>query len=195
MSAHRPLHITLLSKAHLQSGRVSEMMGEAAVTLDTFSRTLGWRRRAIKEWELLNASEDQNSMAAVAMLKAYCDGVNEYIQQAIAAGGKGNMLNGGPLTMFFMLLGIDPVRCTCFCVAPAAPTFSLCRLISAPGAVAARGHARYSTCTVLPDESRWTTPGDPAAAGKHYRRERRTALVSDKPRPCDRRGVAPHAPQ
>ena len=36
------------------------------------------------------------------------DGVNEFIQKATAAGGKGNMLNGGPLPMLFMLLGIDP---------------------------------------------------------------------------------------
>jgi len=90
------------------AGRVSEMMGPAALTVDTFARTLGWSRRAAEEWQLLLASADPNAVKAVAMLTAYCDGVNAFIQQATAQGGKGNMLNGGPLPMFFMLLGIDP---------------------------------------------------------------------------------------
>ena len=90
------------------AGRVSEMMGPVALTVDKFARTLGWSRRAAEEWRLLCSSDDANSTKAVAMLRAYCDGVNAFIDQAAAQGGRGNMLNGGPLPFFFMLLKIDP---------------------------------------------------------------------------------------
>ena len=90
------------------AGRVSELMGPGALTVDKFARTLGWSRRAAEEWRLLCQSEDPNATRAVAMLTAYCDGVNAFIDQAAAEGGRGNMLNAGRLPFFFMLLKVDP---------------------------------------------------------------------------------------
>jgi penicillin amidase len=54
------------------SGRLSEVLGEAALESDRFIRTVGWHRTAARELELL----DQASMAA---LEAYAEGVNAYI--------------------------------------------------------------------------------------------------------------------
>ena len=63
------------------AGRVSEMMGPSALTVDRFARTLGWSRRAANEWQLLCKSKEPNAMKAVAMLSAYCEGVNAFIEK------------------------------------------------------------------------------------------------------------------
>ncbi|MCL5428542.1 MAG: penicillin acylase family protein [Chloroflexi bacterium] len=57
---------------HTSAGRLSEMLGDATLDIDTFLRTLGWERVAKQELEML----DTQSMA---MLEAYSAGVNAYL--------------------------------------------------------------------------------------------------------------------
>ncbi|MBC7223723.1 MAG: penicillin acylase family protein [Anaerolineae bacterium] len=56
------------------SGRLSEVLGKAALEDDKFIRTVGWHRTAAREVELL----DPESRAA---LEAYAEGVNAYIAE------------------------------------------------------------------------------------------------------------------
>ncbi|GAB4462883.1 MAG: penicillin acylase family protein [Anaerolineales bacterium] len=58
---------------HIGSGTLSEMFGEGQAETDSFLRTLGWRRVAEQEYEML-------SPEAKAIVQAYTDGVNAYIK-------------------------------------------------------------------------------------------------------------------
>jgi penicillin amidase len=60
-------------RRHLTAGRLSELFGASQVETDTFIRTLGWRRVAQAELQLLSASTRR-------YLDAYADGVNAYLQ-------------------------------------------------------------------------------------------------------------------
>jgi penicillin amidase len=62
-------------RRHVASGRLSELLGDVpeARTADTVIRTLGWREVAEEEWDLLG-SESR------ALLQAYADGVNTYLE-------------------------------------------------------------------------------------------------------------------
>src|SRR5690606_6843953 len=55
------------------AGRLSELVGSGGLETDRFVRTLGWRRVAEQEWELL-APETRT------MLQDYARGVNAYIE-------------------------------------------------------------------------------------------------------------------
>ncbi|GAA4421331.1 penicillin acylase family protein [Georgenia halophila] len=61
-------------RRHVTAGRLSELVGEneAALNADLVVRTLGWRRVAEQEWELL-------SDEARSLYEAYAEGVNSYI--------------------------------------------------------------------------------------------------------------------
>src|SRR5699024_8170009 len=61
-------------RRHLTSGRMAELVGDVptAVSADKAIRTMGWRRVAEAEWELLNPQTR-------AYLEAYADGVNAYL--------------------------------------------------------------------------------------------------------------------
>lgn len=59
-------------RRHVTSGRLSELFGESQLGTDTFLRTLGWRKVAEQELELL--SEETR-----AYYEAYADGVNAYL--------------------------------------------------------------------------------------------------------------------
>jgi penicillin amidase len=59
---------------HIGSGRLSEMFGEGQVETDMFLRTLGWRQTAEAEYAALGPESK-------AILDAYTEGVNAYIQQ------------------------------------------------------------------------------------------------------------------
>jgi penicillin amidase len=59
---------------HIGSGRLSEMFGKSQVETDSFLRTLGWRQLAEQEW----AGLDPESKA---ILSAYSDGVNAYLNE------------------------------------------------------------------------------------------------------------------
>lgn len=59
-------------RRHVTAGRLAELVGEAGLDTDRVIRTLGWRRVAEQEWQLL-------SPEARSYLQAYADGVNAYI--------------------------------------------------------------------------------------------------------------------
>ncbi|SEE94082.1 penicillin amidase [Ruania alba] len=63
-------------RRHLTAGRLAELVGdvETAITADQVIRTMGWRRVAEQEWDLL---EPQSRT----YLTAYADGVNAYISE------------------------------------------------------------------------------------------------------------------
>lgn len=58
---------------HVGSGNVSEMFGDGQLGTDKFLRTLGWKQVAEKEYALLSPDSQ-------AILQAYSEGVNAYIQ-------------------------------------------------------------------------------------------------------------------
>ncbi|TVP70532.1 MAG: penicillin acylase family protein [Nitriliruptor sp.] len=60
-------------RRHVTAGRVAELLGADAVDTDRFIRTLGWRRVAEAELDLLE--ED-----TLAMLEAYAEGVNAWVE-------------------------------------------------------------------------------------------------------------------
>lgn len=74
------------------SGRLSEVMGGGMLATDKFFRTLTLRRAA-------EASVPELSPETVSILSAYAEGVNAFIEQAVASGG---------LSPEFTLLGYQP---------------------------------------------------------------------------------------
>ena len=60
-------------RRHVTAGRVSELFGSSSLGTDRFIRTLGWRRVAEQEVDLLDAPTRL-------MLEAYADGVNAWMQ-------------------------------------------------------------------------------------------------------------------
>ncbi|MCM3662239.1 penicillin acylase family protein [Georgenia satyanarayanai] len=67
-------------RRHVTAGRVSELVGENenALAADRVIRTLGWRRVAEQEWDLL--SEESR-----ALFEAYAEGVNAYLDSREAS--------------------------------------------------------------------------------------------------------------
>lgn len=61
-------------RRHITAGRLSEMFGESQVETDSFLRTLGWRKIAEQEVEML-------SDRSLQILDAYSAGVNAYISE------------------------------------------------------------------------------------------------------------------
>jgi penicillin G amidase len=59
-------------RRHVTAGRISELLGEKTVETDMLIRTMGWRRVAAQEYDLLAPSTR-------AYLDAYSDGVNAYL--------------------------------------------------------------------------------------------------------------------
>lgn len=60
------------TRRRLAAGRLSELLGESQVATDTFARTLGWRRVAEAELELI-------SQRSRLYLESYAAGVNAYL--------------------------------------------------------------------------------------------------------------------
>ncbi|WP_152361343.1 penicillin acylase family protein [Microlunatus speluncae] len=61
-------------RRHITAGRLSELFGPSQVTTDAFTRTMGWRRVAEQELELLSAKTRR-------YLDAYASGVNAYLRE------------------------------------------------------------------------------------------------------------------
>jgi penicillin amidase len=59
-------------RRHVTAGRISELLGESTVETDMYIRTMGWRRVATREYDLLAPDTK-------AYLEAYSDGVNAYL--------------------------------------------------------------------------------------------------------------------
>jgi penicillin amidase len=84
----------------LASGRLAEVAGPAALDSDRFMRTLGLRRVAEAEWELLQkdpATHDTRYQDSARILTAYTAGVNAYIET-----------HRDRLPLEFLLLGVSP---------------------------------------------------------------------------------------
>ena len=74
---------------HASAGRLSEMLGDATLDIDTFLRTLGWERVARQELEMLDAQ-------SLSMLEAYSAGVNAYLAEH----------DGTDLSLEYLFLGL-----------------------------------------------------------------------------------------
>lgn len=77
-------------KRHVTAGRLSELMGEAALESDQFVRALDWRGVAEREWSMLSTETRDN-------LDAFSDGVNAYLE------GRGN----SELSLEYVVLGLS----------------------------------------------------------------------------------------
>lgn len=79
-------------RRHITAGRLSELVGadEAALQADVVVRTLGWRRTAEAELELLDDD-------TVAYLEAYAEGVNAYVGES----------SPGELSLAYTVLGLQ----------------------------------------------------------------------------------------
>ncbi len=79
-------------RRHVTAGRLSELVGadEAALQADVVVRTLGWRRTAEAELELLDPQ-------TVAYLQAYAEGVNAYLEDR----------SPGELSLAYTVLGLQ----------------------------------------------------------------------------------------
>lgn len=62
---------------HIATGRISEIAGESTVETDMFIRNLGWNRIATQTADYYRAQEPE----LWAILQAYSDGVNAYIEE------------------------------------------------------------------------------------------------------------------
>ncbi len=76
-------------RRHVTAGRLSEWFGEDQVETDVFIRTMGWRRVAEEEYELLSADTRR-------YLQAYAEGVNAYLSER----------SGGELGLHYTVLGL-----------------------------------------------------------------------------------------
>ena len=74
---------------HIGSGRLSEMFGKGQLDTDSFLRTLGWARIAREELKMLSPED-------IAILQAYSDGVNAYL----------NDHTGAELSLEYSILGL-----------------------------------------------------------------------------------------
>ncbi|HEY7738532.1 MAG TPA: penicillin acylase family protein, partial [Candidatus Limnocylindria bacterium] len=77
-------------RRHVTSGRLSELFGDSQLGTDRFIRTMGWRRVAEQELELL----DEETMG---YLEAYADGVNAYLADR----------SGSSLSLEYAVLGLQ----------------------------------------------------------------------------------------
>ncbi|HEY2673768.1 MAG TPA: penicillin acylase family protein [Rugosimonospora sp.] len=60
-------------RRHLTSGRLAELFGSAEVETDAYLRTMGWRRVAEQEWNLISPQSRE-------YLRDYANGVNAYLR-------------------------------------------------------------------------------------------------------------------
>ncbi|NJC83431.1 penicillin acylase family protein [Planosporangium mesophilum] len=61
-------------RRHVTAGRLAELFGKDQVATDVYLRTMGWRRVAEREWDLLSADSRR-------YLTAYADGVNAWLRE------------------------------------------------------------------------------------------------------------------
>ncbi|QSB16446.1 penicillin acylase family protein [Natronosporangium hydrolyticum] len=81
-------------RRHLTSGRLSELFGPDQVEMDTYLRTMGWRRVAEAEWELLSAETQR-------YLTAYAEGVDAWVAET------GGPAATGRKSLHYRVLGLQ----------------------------------------------------------------------------------------
>ncbi len=81
-------------RRHITSGRLAELFGEGQVATDAFLRTLGWRRVAEQEWQMISAD-------ARRYLTAYAEGVNAWIEHT------GGPADTGRKALAYRVLGLQ----------------------------------------------------------------------------------------
>jgi penicillin amidase len=91
-------------RRHVTSGRLAEMFGSGQVDTDSYLRTMGWRRVAEQEWNIITPESRQ-------YLTDYANGVNAYLK------GKSN----GQVSLEYSVLGLQ----TSYTIAPWDPIDSL----------------------------------------------------------------------
>ncbi len=77
-------------RRHVTAGRLAELFGRSQVQTDTYLRTLGWRRVAEREWDLLAPDTRR-------YLRAYADGVNAWLKTH----------RGGAASLEYTILGLQ----------------------------------------------------------------------------------------
>ncbi|WP_091343364.1 penicillin acylase family protein [Micromonospora rhizosphaerae] len=77
-------------RRHVTGGRLAELFGESQVETDIYLRTMGWRRVAEQEWQLLAPDTKR-------YLQAYADGVNAWLADH----------DGGRASLEYTVLGLQ----------------------------------------------------------------------------------------
>ncbi|WP_027659864.1 penicillin acylase family protein [Salinispora fenicalii] len=77
-------------RRHLTAGRLAELFGESQVETDVYLRTMGWRRVAEQEWDLLGTETKR-------YLQVYADGVNAWLAEN----------DGGRASLEYAVLGLQ----------------------------------------------------------------------------------------
>ncbi|WP_025619587.1 penicillin acylase family protein [Salinispora cortesiana] len=77
-------------RRHLTAGRLAELFGESQVETDIYLRTMGWRRVAEQEWDLLGPDTKR-------YLQVYADGVNAWLDEN----------DGGRASLEYAVLGLQ----------------------------------------------------------------------------------------
>jgi penicillin amidase len=77
-------------RRHVTSGRLAELFGRDQVKTDTYLRTLGWRRVAEREWDVVAPDTRR-------YLRAYADGVNAWLARH----------DGGTASLEYTVLGLQ----------------------------------------------------------------------------------------
>ncbi|HEU4423301.1 MAG TPA: penicillin acylase family protein, partial [Pilimelia sp.] len=80
-------------RRHITAGRLAELFGADQVATDTYVRTLGWRRVAEAEWNVISTEARRH-------LNAYAEGVNAWLAQH----GDGDP--GSAVSLEYALLGV-----------------------------------------------------------------------------------------
>src|SRR5690606_17280716 len=77
-------------RRHVTGGRLAELFGESQVATDAYLRTMGWRRVAEQEWQLIGDE-------ARRFLTAYAEGVNAWLAEH----------DGAAASLEYALLGLQ----------------------------------------------------------------------------------------
>ncbi|WP_018909335.1 penicillin acylase family protein [Salinispora arenicola] len=77
-------------RRHVTGGRLAELFGESQLETDIYLRTMGWRRVAEQEWDILGSSTKR-------YLQVYADGVNAWLDEH----------DGGRASLEYAVLGLQ----------------------------------------------------------------------------------------
>ncbi|WP_211240644.1 penicillin acylase family protein [Hamadaea tsunoensis] len=87
-------------RRHVTAGRIAELFGDSQLETDEYLRTMGWRRVAEQEWNLVSADSRRN-------LTAYAAGVNAWLAANADKGSDGTYAPNGSLSLEYTVLGLQ----------------------------------------------------------------------------------------